>query len=212
MSDALVPLKKKRRSGPFTVGSVTFPHLTAAAAHHGISKNLAHFRMQAGWSIPQTFGLEPAQHSVTVGSRTFRSLPVAAAAHQICPVVVRSRLARGWGVSDALTLTSHQRPKRIKLTRVYVVSSPQGTQLRVEKLERFARCFGIEPELFRILITDPTLSWQNWRCQPATAADEAVPRWSEAAPFEVLTLEACDPPGGLSHAQFISQLQGTIAL
>jgi hypothetical protein len=38
-----------------------------------------------------------------------------------------------------------------------------------------------------------------------------VPRWKEAAPFETLSLAACDPPGGLSHAQFLSQLQGAIA-
>jgi hypothetical protein len=182
----------RRRSGPFTVGGTTFKHLAAAAVHHGISKELARYRMLAGWSTAEVFGLVPAPHSFQVGAMSFPSRSAAAQAHGLSAVTVTSRLHLGWTLNEALTLAPRQRPYRVKAKRLHIVTSPQGTRLRIEKLGPFARAFGLDPSLLRTLASDPSLFIADWRCDIESAADAAVPLWNVRSPYAAIPRKAFD--------------------
>ena len=90
---------------------IAYPTLTSAADAYGVSIKKVSRRIKSGWSIEQTFDLEPppkrrspTSKILIVGSKKFSSIKQASEFYKVSPTNVRARLKLGWSLEEALEI------------------------------------------------------------------------------------------------------------
>ena len=185
MGDAPPPIRHPSKPIPIVVAGREFPSLRAAARHHGVPPAVAYLRLQSGWSPEKAFCNPVVERSVEVNGKMYASRAEAARAHGLGRRTAVNRM-RAYGVSfeEALVLKRTRRklpapPGETVSRPQYLVCGPEGVSWRVTDLRVFAKAFGIEHRLLRLLAASPVPSTElhGWQCRKAAEADLTVPEW-----------------------------------
>lgn len=103
--------KSKAQGIDITVNEVAYPSIMAACKALKLSNKVVHFRLHAGYTINQAFGLEEIHYKskpkvIMVKGRQFKSLANACHFYGIDKYVLNARVNRyGWSIEQALEVT-----------------------------------------------------------------------------------------------------------
>jgi len=102
---------------PIVVDGVEYPSITRASEVFGVAYKNVVSRLKKGWTIRETFGIDPAprEHAkpFAAGGVTYASQAEAARANGIAPATLHNRLKHGWTPERALDAGASARSIRV---------------------------------------------------------------------------------------------------